>query len=60
MPRKKVSEVQHEVTVDFILVLYKNAKLMDPSEKDQTVDKIKKLVKYMGKTINIDLNDLKN
>ena len=60
MPRKKVSEVQHEVTVDFILDLYKNAKLMDPSERDQTVDKIKKLVKYMGETINIDLDDFKN
>jgi len=60
MPRKKVSEVQHEVTVDFILDLYKKANQMDPSERDQTVDKIKKLVKYMGKTINIDLNDLKN
>jgi len=60
MPRKKVSKAKHEVTVDLILDLYKNTKLMDQSKKDEAVDKIKKLVKYMGKKINIDLNDLEN
>jgi len=33
---------------------------MDDPERGKTVDKIKKLVKYMGRKIAVDLNDIKN
>ena len=51
---------KQKITPDFILDLYKHTKTMDEPERNETVDKIKDLVKYMGKEININLNDLKN
>ena len=51
---------KHKITPDFILDVYKHTKTMDDPEKNETVDKIKDLVKYMGKEININLNDVKN
>jgi hypothetical protein len=60
MPRRKRNMTKHKITPDFILDLYKQTKTMDEPEKNETVDKIKDLVKYMGKEININLNDLKN
>ena len=60
MPRKKSKKQKHTITPDLILDLYKHATTMDQPEKGKTVDKIKELVKYMGKEISIDLNDIKN
>ena len=60
MPRKKEVIVKHEITPDFILDLYKHTKTMNTLERGKTVDKIKKLVKYMGDKIAVDLNDIKN
>ena len=60
MPRKKGVKTKHKITPDLILDLYKRTKTMDQPEKDETVDKIKALVKYMGDEINIDINDIKN
>ena len=31
---------------------------MEPTEKQETVDKIKELIKYMGKEIVVDLSDV--
>ena len=60
MPTKKENPTKHKITPDLILDLYKHTKTMDEPERDKTVDKIKKLIKYMGSKINIDLNDIKN
>lgn len=30
---------------------------MSPTEKEQTVDKLKKLIKFIGEEIRIDLSD---
>ena len=60
MSRKKGNTSKHKITPDFILDLYKYTKAMDQPERNETVDKIKDLVKYMGKKISIDLHDIKN
>ena len=60
MPQQQGNKTKHKITPDLILDLYKHTKTMDEPEKRQTVDKIKKLVKYMGDEITIDLNDIKN
>ena len=60
MPRKKRGMTKQKITPDFILDLYKHTKTMDEQERNETVDKIKDLVKYMGNEISIDLNDIKN
>jgi hypothetical protein len=60
MPRKRDVTTKHEITPDLILDLYKHTKVMDDPERGKTVDKIKKLVKYMGRKIAVDLNDIKN
>ena len=59
MTRKR-SKMKHKITPDLIIDLYKHTKTLDQPERKQTVDKIKNLVKYLGKQINIDLNDIKN
>ena len=60
MPRKKTNTPKHKITPNLILDLYKHTKTMDQPERDQTVDKIKDLVKYMGDEIRINLDDIKN
>ena len=60
MPRKKAKKVKHKITSNLILDLYKHTKTLPDLEKQETVDKIKDLVKYMGDEISIDLNDIKN
>ena len=60
MPRKKTNTPKHKITPNLILDLYKHTKTMDQPERDQTVDKIKTLVKYMGDEIRINLDDIKN
>ena len=60
MPRKKAKKGKHKITSNLILDLYKHTKTLPDLEKTETVDKIKDLVKYMGRKINIDLNDIKN
>jgi len=60
MLKKKENKTKHKITPDLILDLYKHTKTMSEPEKNKTVDKIKDLVKYMGRKINIDLNDIKN
>ena len=60
MPGKKKNTSKHRITSDLILDLYKHTKTMTQPERDKTVEKIKKLVKYIGKEINIDLHDIKS
>ena len=60
MPRKKAKKAKHKITSNLILDLYKHTKTLPDLEKEETVDKIKELVKYIGDEISIDLNDIKN
>ena len=60
MPKKKTKKVKCKITSNLILDLYKHTKTLTDPEKTETVDKVKDLVKYIGKEINIDLNDIKN
>ena len=60
MPRKKAKKGKHKITSNLILDLYKHTKTLPDLEKEETVDKIKELVKYIGDEISIDLNDIKN
>tara|TARA_R110002020_G_scaffold27874_2_gene89544 strand:- start:789 stop:971 length:183 start_codon:yes stop_codon:yes gene_type:complete len=60
MPRKKTKKGKHKITSNLILDLYKHTKTLPDLEREETVDKIKDLVKYMGDEISIDLNDIKN
>ena len=60
MPRKKTKTPKHKITPNLILDLYKHTKTMGQPERDQTVDKIKDLIKYMGDEIRINLDDIKN
>lgn len=60
MPRKKSKKQKHTITPDLILDLYKHTETMSEPKKIKTVDKIKKLVKYMGDEISIDIDDIKN
>jgi|TARA_R100000008_G_scaffold86879_1_gene82346 hemerythrin len=55
MPRKSAQLNKHKITHDFILDLYKEAQKMEPTEKQQTVEKLKELIKYIGKEIVVDL-----
>ena len=60
MPRKKAKKVKHKITSNLILDLYKHTKTLPDLEKQETVDKIKGLVKYIGDEISINLDDFKN
>ena len=57
MPRKTPVKNKHKITHDFILSLYKETKTMDKAEKEQTVEKLRKLIKYIGEEIIVDLTD---
>ena len=57
MPRKVPVKNKHKITHDFILSLYKETKTMDKAEKEQTVEKLKELIEYIGKEIVVDLSD---
>jgi len=57
MPRKVPVKNKHKITHDFILNLYKETKTMDKAEKEQTVEKLKELIKYIGEEIVVDLSD---
>lgn len=58
MPRKTSQINKHIITPDLILDLYKEAQKMEEAERIETVDKIKELIKYMGKEIVVDLSDV--
>jgi|TARA_R100000908_G_C3684699_1_gene101711 hypothetical protein len=58
MPRKSSQINKHKITPDLILDLYKEAQKMETAEKEETVAKIKDLIKYMGKEIVVDLSDV--
>ena len=60
MPRKKAKKIKHKITSNLILDLYKHTKTLPDLEKQETVDKIKGLVKYIGDEISINLDDFKN
>jgi len=60
MPRKKAKKEKHKITPDLILDLYKHTKTLPDPEKEETVEKVKDLVKYIGSEISIDLHDIKN
>ena len=60
MPRKRVKKEKHKITPDLILDLYKHTKTLPDPEKEETVEKVKGLVKYIGSEISIDLHDIKN
>lgn len=55
MPRKAVKKNKHKITSDLILDLYKHTNSMPEPEKKDVVDKIKKLVKYIGKEMVVDI-----
>ena len=55
MPRKAVKKNKHKITPDLILDLYKHTKTMPETEKNEVVDKIKTLVKYIGKEMVVDI-----
>ena len=57
MPRKPPVKNKHKITHDFILRLYKETKDMNKAEKEQTVEKLKELIKYIGEEIVVDLSD---
>ena len=57
MLRKISTKNKHKITHDFILSLYKETKTMDKAEKEQTVEKLKKMIKYIGEEIIVDLTD---
>ena len=57
MPRKAPVKNKHKITHDFILRLYKETKTMNRAEKEQTVEKLKDLIKYIGEEIVVDLSD---
>ena len=57
MPRKSHTKSKHKITHDFILNLYKETKTMDQTEKEQTVEKIKELIEYIGDEVVVDLSD---
>ena len=58
MPRKSAQLNKHKITHDFILDLYEEAQKMESTEKEQTVAKIKELIKYIGKEIVVDLTNV--
>ena len=55
MPRKTGTKTKHKITPDLILDLYKHTKTMPETEKVEVVDKIKNLVKYIGKEMVVDI-----
>ena len=57
MPKKARVKNKHKITHDFILNLYKETKTMNKAEKEQTVEKLKELIKYIGEEIVVDLSD---
>ena len=57
MPRKSPIKNKHKITHDFILSLYKETETMDKAEKEQTVDKLKELIQFIGDVIVVDLSD---
>jgi len=57
MSRNSNIKNKHKITHDFILDLYKETKKMNPAEKLQTVEKLKRLIKYIGEEIIVDLTD---
>ena len=54
MPRKKVTGEKHRITPDLILQIYKESKNMDKTEQKKVVEKLKDIVKYIGKEITIN------
>tara|TARA_R100001015_G_C4599934_1_gene154940 strand:- start:496 stop:660 length:165 start_codon:yes stop_codon:yes gene_type:complete len=54
MPRG-VKKQRHKITEDLILQLYKESKNMTETEKEKVVEKLKDLVKYIGKEMVVDL-----
>tara|TARA_R110000851_G_scaffold6678_1_gene26697 strand:- start:151 stop:333 length:183 start_codon:yes stop_codon:yes gene_type:complete len=57
MPRKPPVKNKHKITHDFILRLYKETKTMNKAEKEQTVEKLKELIQFIGEVIVVDLSD---
>jgi len=52
--RKKVNGEKRLITTDFILQLYKESKTMDKAEQKKVLEKLKDIVKYIGKEITIN------
>ena len=55
MSQQRGNKTKHKITPNLILDLYKHTKTMDEPEKTETVDKIKNLVKYIGKEMAVDI-----
>ena len=55
MPKGAKKQNRHTITPDLILQLYKEAKSMSPTEKNKIVEKLKDLVKYIGKEMVVDI-----
>ena len=54
MPKKNLTGEKHLITYDFILQIYKESKTMETSEQKKVVEKLKDIVKYVGKEITIN------
>jgi len=55
MPRGTKKQSTHTITPDLILQLYKETKTMPEAERNKVLDKLKELVKYIGKEMIVDL-----
>ena len=57
MTRRAPVKNKHKITHDFILRLYKETETMNKAEKEQTVEKLKELIQFIGDVIVVDLSD---
>ena len=57
MSTKSTIKNKHKITHDFILRLYKETETMNKAEKEQTVEKLKDLIQFIGDVIVVDLSD---
>lgn len=55
MPRGVKKTTRHKITPDLILQLYKESKTMTEPEKEKVLEKLKDLVKYIGKEMVVDI-----
>ena len=55
MQRGAKKQTRHKITPDLILQLYKESKTMSEAERKKILDKLKELVKYIGKEMVVDI-----
>ena len=55
MPRGVKKQSRHKITPDLILQIYKESKSMSETQRKKVLDKLKELVKYIGKEMVVDI-----